>query len=384
MRKTAYVNATLYPVSSPPVKNGVLLVEDGKILDVGSSVPLPEDASIIDCEGKVITPGFVDAHAHVGMWGEWYGRPGHDGNEFGTGSVIAEVRAIDSVWPEHFAFEDARAGGVTTLQVTPGSGNIIGGLTAVLKTAGSFVEDMVIRNPAGMKSALGENPKGGNRTPSTRMGSAAILRKTLRRAQAYDKKLRAGEEDPSKVPDTDLGLLALVKVIRKEIPLRVHAHRADDIVTAVRIAEEFDIEYSIEHCTDGAVIADFLGKRKARVNLGPSMWHRAKIETRAISPKTAGILCEAGCRVSLISDHPFHPINYTSVAAGLTWAYGMSEEDTLRAITLTPAETLGVEDRVGSLDKGKDADFVVWTGHPLRIRSRIESVYIEGIRVLEN
>jgi imidazolonepropionase-like amidohydrolase len=214
------------------------------------------------------------------------------------------------------------------------------------------------------------------------MGIASILRGALYKAKDYKEKLETNITDPSKLPDTDLDMLGLIKVLNKEIPLRVHAHRADDIVTAIRIAEEFDIDFSIEHCTDGAAIAEFLGKKKARVNVGPSMWSRAKIETMNISVKTAGVLSRAGCRVSIISDHPFHPIQFLSTAAAMAWANGMPEEDALRAITLTPAETLGIDDRVGSLEPGKDADFSIWTGHPFKIRSKIETVFIEGKSVL--
>jgi len=242
-----------------------------------------------------------------------------------------------------------------------------------------------VRNPGGMKAALGENPKGAygrqGKAPMTRMGSASILRAALFKARDYEKKLKSGEKDPTKLPDTDLGMIGLLKVLHREIPLRVHAHRADDIVTAVRIAEEFDIDYSIEHCTDGITVAEFLGKRKARVNVGPGMWHRAKIETLNITTETPGVLARAGCRVSIISDHPFHPIQFLSTAAAMAWASGMGEEDALRAVTLTPAETLGVRDRVGSLDAGKDADFVVWSGHPFKVRSKVEEVYVEGKKV---
>jgi len=383
VKTRAYVNATLYPVSRPPIEKGLLLVRDGKIVFAGRG-EVPAEAEIIDMSGKVILPGFVDAHTHVGMWGEWYGQPQHDGNE-ATNPVTPEVRAIDSIWPAHSAFEDARSGGVTTVHVTPGSANIIGGETAVIKTTGKVVDEMIVRNPAGMKVALGENPKGAygrnGKMPSTRMGNAAVLRTALYKAKDYEKKLEAAKKDPSKTPDTDLGLLSLLKVLRGEIPLRIHAHRADDIVTAVRVAEEFGVDYSIEHCTDGATVAEFLGKRGAKVNVGPSMWHRAKVETWNISLETAGILAKAGCRVSIISDHPFHPIQFLSTAAAMCWANGMSEEDALRAVTLTPAETLGVADKVGSLDEGKDADFVVWSGHPFRIRSKVEEVYIGGVKV---
>ncbi len=383
MKTRAYVNARLFPISRPPVEKGLLLTRGGKIVFAGSG-EAPADAEVIDLSGKTVLPGFVDGHAHVGLWGEWYGQVQQDGNE-ATNPVTPEARAIDSVWPAHFAFNDASSGGVTTVQVTPGSGNIIGGEAAVIKTAGKVVDDMIVRNPSGMKAALGENPKGlygrKGKMPSTRMGNAAVLRAALYKARDYERKLEAAKKDPAKAPDTDLGLLGLLKVLRREIPLRIHAHRADDIVTAVRIAEEFDIDFSIEHCTDGATVAEFLGKRKAKVNVGPSMWRRAKVETWNISLETAGILAKAGCRVSIISDHPFHPVQFLSTAAAMCWANGMSEEDALRAVTLTPAETLGVDDRVGSLDEGKDADFVVWSGHPFRIRSKVEQVFIGGVKV---
>jgi imidazolonepropionase-like amidohydrolase len=361
-----------------------LLVKGGKILAAGAGIPVPEDAEVHDLTGKYLFPGFIDEHTHVGLWGEWYGPPEQDGNE-STNPVTPEVRALDAIWPEHSAFADARSGGITTVQITPGSGNIVGGEAVVVKTAGALVEDMVVRSPSGMKAALGENPKGnyGNqkKMPATRMGNAAVLRGALLKALDYERKMKSGEKDPAKAPDVDLGMLGLLKVLHREIPLRVHAHRADDIVTAVRIAEEFDIDYSIEHCTDGITVAEFLGKRKAKVNVGPSMWQRAKIETLNISIETPGVLAKAGCRVSIISDHPFHPIQFLTTAAGLAWGAGMREEDALRALTLTPAETLGVENRVGSLEPGKDADFVIWSGHPFKVRSKILQVFIEGKKV---
>lgn len=382
----AIVNGKIYRISSPPIENGTVIISGTKIADVGRGIEIPPGAEIIDAKGKVILPGFVDAHTHIGLWGEWYGPVEHDGNE-GSKPVTPEVRAIDAIWPEHTAFADARSGGVTSVQVNPGSGNVIGGETCAIKTYGKIVDEMVLKNPAGHKVALGENPKGYygrtlNKSPKTRMGIASILRSTLYKARDYMKKLEWGEKDPSKQPDTDLGLLNLVKVLKGEIPLRIHAHRADDIVTAVRIAEEFGVDYSIEHCTDGATIAEFLGKRHAKVNVGPSMWRRAKVETLNISLETPGILAKAGCKVSIISDHPFHPIQFLSVAAALAWANGMSEEDALRALTLTPAETIGIQDRVGSIDPGKDADLVIWSGHPFKIRSKPEKVFISGEEVL--
>lgn len=384
MKKIAYMNADIYPVSAPPIRGGILLIQGNKIIGVEKSLPIPSDFETVDLRGKTIVPGFVDEHTHIGMWSEWYGPPEADGNE-GSNPITPEVSAQDAIWPEHSAFQDARSGAVTTVQITPGSGNILGGEMVVAKTRGVTVDDMVIRNPSGHKAALGENPKNSygsrKKAPVTRMGNAALLRGALYKAREYEKKLRAGKDDPSKLPETDLGMRNLLKVLRCEVPLRVHAHRADDIVTAVRIAEEFDIDYSIEHCTDGAAVAEFLGKRQARVNIGPGLSSRSKIETRSTGNNTAGILADAGCKVSIMSDHPFLPVQFLSTAAGLARANGMKEEDALRAVTLTPAETLGVSDRVGSLEVGKDSDFVIWSGHPLKIRSKVLEVFIEGERV---
>lgn len=382
----AYIGATIYPVGNAPIQGGTLLVQDGKIAAVGAAgaVSVPVGAEPIDVSGKVILPGLVDAHAHVGLWGEWYGRASADGNE-GTNPITPEVRAIDAIWPDHSSFADARVGGVTTLQTTPGSGNAIGGEMIVVKTdsAGKTVEDIVLRWPSGMKAALGENVKRYygqtlKRAPSTRMGAAAVIRAAFYKALDYERKLSAAKDDPAKLPDRDLGLEQLIRVLHREMPLRIHAHRADDIVTAVRLAEEFAIDYSIEHCTDGAAVAEFLGKRRAKVNLGPTLGHRSKVETRALHFRNAGILAAAGCQVSIISDHPFVAIDHLIVCAAMSCAEGMPEAEALRAVTLTPAETIGVADRVGSLAAGKDADFVVWSGHPFKVRSRAEQVYIEG------
>jgi len=382
----AVKNAKIYPITSVPIDGGNLLIDNGKIVAVGKDVQIPAGAEVIDAAGKFVFPGFVDAHAHVGLWGEWYGQSGQDGNE-GSAAVTAEVRAIDAIYPDHTSFLDALAGGVTTAQTTPGSGNPIGGEMLVIKTAGKIVDQMVVRNPSGMKAALGENPKRfhgqmQHRAPSTRMGTAAIIRQALYKAKDYQRKLEAAKDDPSKMPDTDLAMLNLIKVLKGEMPLRIHAHRADDIVTAVRIAEEFGIDYSIEHCTDGAVIADFLGSRKAKVNLGPTLGARSKIETRALSFANAAILHKAGCHVSIITDHPFVAIQYLVACAAMSCAEGLPEEEALKAITINPAITIGVAHRVGSLEPGKDGDFVIWSDHPFKIRAKVERVYIEGKQVL--
>lgn len=375
----------VYPITSPPLDNGMVVVgDDGKISYVGPAKELPQgakDVEVVDCTGKVVMPGFVDAHTHIGMWSEWYGWPEADGNE-ATNPVTPEVRAIDAIWPEHTAFRDAREGGVTTVQIVPGSANVIGGQAVVVKTTGKTVDEMIVKWPSGMKAAFGENPKlvygRSQKSPMTRMGVAAVMRTAMAKARDYMAKMEKGERDPAKTPDTDLGMQALVRVLKKEIPMRFHAHRADDIATAVRIAREFDLDFSIEHCTDGATIAEFLGTLGARVHVGPFPSTRSKAELRNLSPKTPAVLGKAGCKVSIISDHPFHPIQFYSVALAIAWASGMPEDEALKAGTINPAESLGVADRVGSLEAGKDGDIVVWSDHPFKVRSKVERVFIQG------
>ncbi len=373
----ALTNAKIYPVASEPIERGVLLLDGGVIAAVGIDLAIPEGAEIIDCQGKVILPGFVDTHTHVGLWGEGEGQASADGNE-GSEPTTPEVRALDAINPRHTSFADALAGGLTTVQITPGSGNPIGGQMCVLKTAGTVVDEMVLSPYNGMKAALGENPKNffgitRRRFPGTRMGTAAAIRKALREARAY---MQQRERD-SQV-ELSLRWEPLAAVLRQEVPLRVHAHRADDIVTAVRIGEEFGIRIAIEHGTDSAVIADFLAAKQIPVNLGPSFWHRAKIETQAVSFETAGVLEKAGVKLSLISDHPFFPIQYMSVAVTMAHAAGMTAAGALRAYTLSAAEIMGVSDRVGSLEAGKDADFTVWDGCPFSIKSHILETYVNG------
>jgi imidazolonepropionase-like amidohydrolase len=373
----AFINAKVYPVDGDPIEQGTLLMNGAQIVTVGSEVTIPAEAERIDCSGKVIIPGFIDSHTHVGLWGEGEGQAGADGNE-STDPVTPEVRAFDAINPLHTSFADARMGGLTTVQVTPGSSNPIGGQMCVVKTVGTIVDEMLLSPYNGMKCALGENPKNSfgisrRRFPGTRMGVAAAIRSALRKAKAYQEKR---EQDP--MTPLDLRLGPLVKVLTREVPLRIHAHRADDIVTAVRIGEEFNVRVAIEHGTDAAVIADFLAEKQIPVNFGPSFWHRAKIETQSIAFETAGILEQAGVQVALISDHPFFPIQYMSVSVAMAHAAGMTAAGALRAYTLTPAEIMGVADRVGSLTPGKDADFTIWDGCPFSIKSHIEQTYING------
>lgn len=375
----AFINATIYPIAGPKLEGATLLIEKGKILDVGQNIQIPVQAEIIDCQGKTILPGWVDAHTHVGLWGEAEGRSSSDGNE-GSGSITPQVRGLDAINPAHHSFEDARSIGTTTVQTGPGSGNVLGGELLVIKTAGKVIDQMVLRAPSGLKSALGENPKRFHgqmmkRMPSTRMGSAALLREWLLKGQDYAKKQKEGKGD------FNLSLDHIAKVINREIPLRVHAHRADDIVTAVRIAREFDIDLSIEHCTEGHLIADFLAEAGYPALIGPTLGRRSKFETQNLTFDTPGVLYKAGVKFALMTDHPFVPIPFYNIVGALAVVHGLPEEAALRAMTLSPAEILGVDKRVGSLEKGKDADFVIWSGHPFKTRSRVIATYVEGNEV---
>ncbi len=373
----AYIGAKIYPVDGPPIDDGVILVEDGKIAGIGGDLPIPDGVEVVDLSGKVIIPGLVDAHSHAGMWGDGEGEASQDGNER-PGPITADVDAIDSVNPHHTSFASCREGGVTTVQIHPGSGNAIGGLCFAAKTAGEVVDDMVLKAPTGLKGALGENPKrgAGKDSPKTRMGTAALIRDYFARAREYGRK-----RDEGKSPDPDRGLENVLRVLEGEIPFRVHAHRSDDIVTAVRLCEELGIAYNIEHCTDGYLIAGFLGERGIAAHVGPGLSSRGKVETANRHEGNAAILAAAGVKVCLVTDHPFLDARYLMAYGGVAQKYGLSFEDTLRALTICPAESIGVDDRVGSLSQGKDADFLVLAGEPFSFKSPVLATFIEGVEV---
>lgn len=366
----AITGAKLYPIAQPPLEGATLLIDGGKILAVGQ-VEIPAHAEVMDARGKHLLPGLIDPHTHVGLWGEGDGPAAYDGNEW-TAATSGQVRALDAINPFHISFDDCRASGITTVQTLPGSGNPIGGEMVVIKTRGRTADEMVLRRPSGLKGALGENPKrlhgqNNKRIPATRMGVAAVIREYLLKAQDYN---------PDK--GRDLGLELAGRVLRREIPLRLHAHRADDIVTAIRIAKEFEISLSIEHCTEGWMVADFIAEAGFPVTLGPTLTGRFKSELANMTFKTAGILEKAGVHLSLTTDHPFVPVTHHRVSGALSVREGMSEAGALRAMTLNPAEMLGVASRVGSLEAGKDADFVLWSDHPFKARARVLATYIEG------
>lgn len=355
-------------------RDTTILIKDGKFTSIDAPT-IPDGYEIIDASGTYFTPGLIDVHTHLGVHEEGIGKEGHDFNET-SAAATPQVRAIDGINPQDRGFEDARRSGVTTVQVMPGSANVIGGEMCVLKTTGTIVDEMVIRNPSGLKAATGENPKrfhgDKGRMPTTRMGIAAIFREKFIEAQTYLEDRKAGKAS------RNLGLEHIVKVLNKEIPLRVHAHRADDIVTVLRLKKEFDIDLTIEHCTEGHQIAPFIAKQAIRVSVGPTMTPRSKIELADKGWNTLLALAEESVPFSITTDHPVIAIEHLMTSAILAVKYGLPEEAALKAITLNAAKHLGVDDRVGSVEAGKDADFVLWTGNPFDLRNKAVQTYING------
>lgn len=373
----AITNAKIYTVTNGVIEQGSILMVNGKIAALGPTIDIPAEAQIVDAKGAIVTPGLIDEHTHVGGWEEGLGWEGADFNE-STSPVTPHVSIFDGINPADVGFADARKGGVTTVQTMPGSSNIIGGLMLAMKTSGTIVDKMVLKYPTGMKAALGENPKNTfgskGKAPTTRMGAAALLREALLSAQQYVAKRERGDKDWK----FDAKLENMAKVIRREIPLRIHAHRADDILTAIRIGQEFNIDFTIEHCTEGHLIAEEIVKHNVPVCVGPAVWRRAKVETKNISPTTAGVIARAGGKVAIITDHNIVPQHYFRIAVGLCIREGMPEEEALRAVTITPAEIIGVADRVGSLEVGKDADVVMWSGDPFEPLTHCLMTVIDG------
>lgn len=362
-----------------------ILVENGKITRIASVLEgkAVNEADVIDATGMDIYPGFVDAHCHMGLDGYAVGFAGQDYNELGD-PVTPQLSAVDAINPQDETFEMAREGGVTCVATGPGSSNIIGGTFCVLKTYGKRVDDMVVKEKAAMKIAFGENPKNCYKDKGvySRMSVAAKLREELTKAKIYEKKLEAAgypdNIDYSKLPAYDAKMEALLPVIRKEIPLKAHAHRADDIYTAIRIAKEFDLDLRIDHTTDGALIADDLAKEGYPVAVGPSFGHATKYELKNKGFHTPAILAKAGCQVSIITDSPVIEERYLALCAGRAIYNGLDEFTALQAITINAAKHIGVEDRVGSIEEGKDGDFVIVKGNPFAVDTAVLYTIIDG------
>jgi imidazolonepropionase-like amidohydrolase len=375
MNSFILVNAKIYTITAGIISNGMVYVENGKIKRIVEnhedvSSPLP----VIDCKGCPLLPGFIDSHTHLGLYDEGTGWAGNDANET-TEPMTPHIRAFDGVYPLDPGFQDALKYGVTTVNVMPGSANVIGGTTAVIKTFGKTIRSMMIKEISGLKIALGENPKrihsNGNNDSITRMGIMGMLREAFFSAKYCDQ--------PEK-----LRVAPIVAALKKEIPVRIHAHRADDILSAMRFAEEFGLDLRIEHCTEGHLIAEELQGKNLKVSVGPTFTRRSKVELKNKSWVTYQKLSEAGVEVSITTDHPYTPIQYLNMCAAIAVREGLAPEKALEGITILPARNLGVNDRIGSIEVGKDADLVLWSEHPFHFMAKPILTIVNGNIAYQN
>jgi len=373
----AITNGTILTIANGEIDRGTVLIDRGKIRSVGRSVRLPKSADVIDGTGKVVMPGMIDAHTHAGVTVEGAGPAGADSTDM-TDPVTPQLHVIDAIDPDDPAFQDAREAGITTVGVAPGSGNVISGQIAAVSTYGRTVEEMLLNGEAGLKVAFGENPKNHHgdkgRMPSTRMGIAAVLREALVEAQHYERDRRARRKSFKR----DLKNEVLAKALSGELVVRAHSHRTHDILTVLRVAEEFGLEVVIDHATEAHRIADLLAKARVPAVVGPTFSTRRKIELRERSLQTPAILSKAGVKVALTTDHSVVPIHLLPVCAAIAVRYGMDPEQALRAVTIHPAEILGIDKQGGSLEAGKRADVVILSAHPFDFMSRVEKVFIAG------
>jgi len=368
MKKTLLKNATIYPITKWPQRNGDVLIEEGKITKVGRNITIGADIKIIDCNELFLLPGFIDVHTHLGLYDEGTGWAGNDANETAE-AMTPHIRAFDGAYPLDTAFSDAIKSGITTVHIMPGSANVIGGTTSVIKTSGKNIKKMIIEEIAGLKIALGENPKrvhsNGKSDSITRMGIMGMLREAFYQAIHTD--------NPEK-----LRVAPLVMALKREIPVRIHAHRADDIITAIRFAEEFNLDLRIEHCTEGHLIASELEGMNLKVSVGPTLTRRSKVELKNKTWKTYQELSNHGIEVSITTDHPYTPIQYLNICAGITVREGLPEQKALEGITINPAKNLKMDHRLGSIEEGKDADLVLWSHHPFHYLAKPKWTMIGG------
>ncbi|HOL12981.1 MAG TPA: amidohydrolase [Bacillota bacterium] len=370
-----FSGARILTAAAEDFEVGTLIVEDGKIKSVSAA---EGDRDALPYSGKVITPGLFDAHCHIGIYEEGIRDEGDDVNEM-TDPVTPDVRAIDGIYHEDPAFAESYEGGLTTFCVAPGSDNVVGGQVCLIKNRRDLPDKMLYKEYVGMKVAFGENPKRvyGNqkKKPMTRMGIAALLRETLTKAENYRNK-----QDKEK----NLGMEALVKVLEGKVPLKAHAHRADDILTALRIAREFGVRITIEHCTEGDRILDALKEAGVPCIIGPSLSTRSKYELRYRNYSTAKVLSDAGILTAIMTDHPVIPAKELRVCAIAAIREGLDPKEALKMITINPAKIFGVDQEIGSLEPGKSADFVVWSGDPFDARTYVEELYVDGVLVYKN
>ncbi|MBR2544691.1 MAG: amidohydrolase [Erysipelotrichaceae bacterium] len=354
-------------------------VEEGKIKEIGKSLTTAENEKVIDVTGLSVYPGFVEAHCHLGLDGWGIGFEGADYNEPGD-ICTPHLRSEDSFNPQDPSVRNAALGGVTSVATGQGSANAIGGTWIAVKTVGECVDDMIIKTPVAMKCALGENPKRCYRDKGNfaRMSTASVIRNMMFKAKEYLAKKEKAGDDIFKQPGFDFKCEAMIPVLKKEIPLKIHAHQANDILTAIRLAKEFDVNLTIEHVTEGHIIADKLANCPYPLAVGPSLTHASKFELQNKSWETPGILARKGCQVSIITDSPVIPQEYLPLCAGLAVKAGMDPFEALKAITINPAKQIGIADRVGSIEAGKDADIVITDGDPMVSNTAVKTVFING------
>ena len=382
--KTVIKNAKILTMAGLDYECGCIVMENGKLVAVGEPIPALLDGAdeVIDASGLWALPGFIDSHCHIGLFNDGMGEEGEDGNE-AIDPVTPHLRAIDSIDPQDICFTEARMHGVTTVVTGPGSANVIGGQFSALKTKKSnLVEDMAFVPVHSLKVAFGENPKrvysSQKRAPTTRMATAAILREELIKALDYKRKWELGLKDPDKMIDRDIRKEVLVMALNREIPVKAHAHRTDDILTALRIGREFNLNMTIEHATEGYMILDDLKRFNAQCILGPLLCDRGKVELKNLSIKAPVLYANAGLKFALMTDHPVNQSYTLPFVAAICVREGLSETDALKAITIHAAEITGLQNRVGSLEVGKDADVLLFNGNPMDVRNQLVATFIDG------
>ena len=373
-------NGKIITMTGKNLHNGCVLIKDKKIIEINETIEETKLMTVIDAKGAWVMPGIIEAHCHIGLSEEGIRFEGDDINE-STSPITGHLRAIDAINPLDQAFKDAIAGGITSVMTGQGSANVCGGKFLFMKTSGKCIDDMIVKDEAAMKVAFGENPKrvysSKQTTPSTRMATAAILREALYKAINYKNKkeevLQKGDYF-----EVDLKQECFMDVLDKKIPLKAHAHRADDILTAIRLAKEFNLDMTLDHCTEGHLIPEYIKKSGFSAIVGPSLTNRSKVELKNRTFKTAGVLNKYGVDVAITTDHPVVPIQYLPICAGFAAKEGLGIEEALKAITINPAKICGVEDMVGSIEVGKDADIAIFKGNPMEVFSETLYTIIDG------